>query len=133
MEVRGVYNKNLSFFLFFAPEISMNKTYKILMATLLLLQLGTTTLTQNAEAADPFQRFYNESCVPEAKKAGFTQTEANEGCTCTVKALRNKYPTPDFAALLTKYLNGQSQARQTLTGYGQTCFEGIIDNILYEN
>ncbi len=111
----------------------MNKTYKILMGTLLFLQLGTTNVPQNAEAADPFQRFYNESCVPEAKKAGFTEAEAKQGCTCTVNALRNKYPNGAFAALLTRYLNGQSQARQTLTSYGQNCFEDIIDDIIYEN
>lgn len=103
------------------------------MGTLLLLQFGTTTVTQNAEAADPFQRFYNDSCVPEAQKAGFTKTEAKQGCTCTINALRNEYPTAEFASLLTHYLSGQSQARQTLTRYGQNCFESIVEDIIYED
>ncbi|MDJ0511724.1 MAG: hypothetical protein QNJ64_21120 [Crocosphaera sp.] len=111
----------------------MNKTYKILMGTLLLLQLGSTVVTQNAEAADAFERFYNQSCIPEAQKAGFTEAEAKQGCTCTINALRDKYPTPAFTALFARYLNGQSQARQTLTSYGQTCFEGILEEIIYEN
>ena len=123
--------KTLSFYIF-TPKTSMNKTYKIFMGTLLLLQLGTTAVTQNAEAADPFQRFYNESCVPEAQNAGFTEAEAKQGCGCTINALRNKYPTPTFTTLYNQYESGDKAAKQTLTRHGQTCFEGIVESIIYE-
>ncbi|MGK7940085.1 MAG: hypothetical protein AB4062_08035 [Crocosphaera sp.] len=108
----------------------MKKTYKILMGTLLLLQLGTPALAQNKQAKDSFERFYHESCIPGATAVGFSQSEAAEICTCTVKTLREKYPTDEaFSPVYTRYTNGDQTARITLTRYGEVCY----DNILWEN
>ncbi len=110
----------------------MNKTHKILIATMLLLGLGTVSVAENADAADPFRRFYSETCIPEAKKEGFTQAEAEKGCDCTVKTLRNKYSTQAFSTLLNKFRNGDGAAEQTLANHGTSCFEDIFGDILFE-
>ncbi|MDJ0600895.1 MAG: hypothetical protein QNJ37_18880 [Crocosphaera sp.] len=111
----------------------MNKTYKLLVGTMLLLGLNTVSLAQNAEAANPFTQFYNNNCVPEAKKVGLTQSEAAQICNCTVKTLRERYSTEAFAALYTQYRNGDNTARRTLTRYGETCSQDVLDDILWEN
>lgn len=131
MEVRRANNKGL-LSCSLRLKLEMNKTHKMLIGTMLLLGLGTVSVAQNADAADPFKRFYNEACIPEAKKAGLTNAEAAQGCNCTVKTLRNKYSTQAFSTLFNKYLSGDSAARRTLTNYGETCFEDIFGDILFE-
>ncbi|MDJ0732432.1 MAG: hypothetical protein QNJ33_20895 [Crocosphaera sp.] len=111
----------------------MNKTYKLLVGTMLLLGLSTASLAQNANAANPFRQFYNNNCVPEAKKVGLTQSEAAQICNCTVKTLQEKYSTEAFVTLYAQYRNGDNTARRTLTRYGETCSQGVLDDILWEN
>lgn len=93
------------------------------------------TLTHNVEAAsvDPFMDFYNRNCVPEAQKAGLSKNEAQQGCTCTINSLRKKYSSAAFTTLLGKYRSGDATANRTLRSYGETCFSGIIDDLLFEN
>ncbi|WP_107669708.1 hypothetical protein [Cyanothece sp. BG0011] len=110
----------------------MNKTYKLLIGTILSLGLGTVSLAQNANAANPFTQFYNNNCVPEAKKAGLTQSEAQQICNCTVESLRKKYSTQAFSNLYAQYRNGDNTARRTLTRYGQNCSQEVLDDILWE-
>ncbi|MDJ0660620.1 MAG: hypothetical protein QNJ42_14210 [Crocosphaera sp.] len=111
----------------------MNKTYKLLVGTLLLLGLNGVSLAQNANAANPFTQFYNNNCVPEAKKAGLTQAEASQICNCTVQTLRKKYSTEAFASLYTQYTSGNTTARRTLTRYGETCSQEVLDDIMWDN
>ncbi|MGK7957643.1 MAG: hypothetical protein AB4063_20655 [Crocosphaera sp.] len=111
----------------------MNKTYKLLVGTILSLGLGTVSLAQNADAANPFTQFYNNNCVPEAQQAGLTQAEATQICNCTVQALREKYSTEAFASLYSQYSSGNTTARRTLTRYGETCSQEVLDDILWEN
>jgi hypothetical protein len=101
---------------------------------LLSLSLGTAITTQQVNAAsDPFTDFLNKDCVPQAQKAGMTKAEAQKGCNCTISTLRKKYSLTAFTGLLTQYRNGDANAKKTLTGYGQTCFEEILDNVLFDN
>ncbi|MGK7885306.1 MAG: hypothetical protein AB4057_11865 [Crocosphaera sp.] len=111
----------------------MNKTYKLLVGTMLLLGLNTVSLPENADAANPFTQFYNNNCVPEAKKVGLTEAEATQICECTIKTLQQKYSTEAFATLYTQYRNGDNTARRTLTRYGETCSQDVLDDILWEN
>lgn len=131
MEVRRVNNKSLSFYSL-RRKYPMNKTYKLLVGTILSLGLGTVSLAQNADAANPFTQFYNNNCVPEAKKAGLTQSEAQQICNCTVESLRKKYSTQAFSNLYAQYRNGDNTARRTLTRYGQNCSQEVLDDILWE-
>lgn len=102
--------------------------------TLLLLGLGAVTATQNVRAqSDPFMDFFNKDCVPGAQKSGLTKTEAQQGCTCTVNTLKNKYTSNDFRNLLTKYRSGDAKAEQTLRSYGETCFDEVLEDILFED
>lgn len=111
----------------------MNKTYKLIVGTMLLFGMSTVSFAQNANAASPFTQFRNNNCVPEAKKAGLTQAEAIQICDCTVQTLRQKYSTQAFSNLYTQYKNGDNTARRTLTRYGQTCSQEVLDDILWEN
>ncbi|MDJ0844191.1 hypothetical protein [Crocosphaera sp.] len=111
----------------------MNKTYKLLVGTLLLLGLNSVSLAQNADAANPFTQFYNNNCVPEATKVGLTQAEASQICNCTVRTLREKYSTEAFAALYAQYTSGDTAARRTLTRYGQSCSQEVLDDLLWDN
>ncbi len=102
---------------------------------LLIVGLGTviTTVKTVRAQSDPFTDFFNKDCVPEAQKSGLTKEEAQKGCTCTVNSLKNKYTSNDFRNLLTKYRGGDAKAKQTLTSYGQTCFDQVLEDILFEN
>ncbi|MEA5509333.1 hypothetical protein VB715_06095 [Crocosphaera sp. UHCC 0190] len=113
----------------------MKKTHKALTTlAVVLMGLGTVTLAQQASmAADPFKDFYDRNCVPEAQKAGLSKSEAQQGCTCTVNSLKKKYSTQAFSALLTKHRSGDAAATRTLRAYGETCFDKILDNLLFEN
>ncbi|MEL4898403.1 hypothetical protein [Crocosphaera sp. Alani8] len=111
----------------------MNKTYKLLVGTMILLGFNGVLLAQGANAANPFTQFYNNNCVPEAKKIGLTETEANQICNCTVNTLKQKYSTEAFATLYTQYKNGDNAARRTLTRYGENCSQGVLEEILWEN
>lgn len=128
MEVRRVENK----ILYITPKYPMNKTYKLLVGTILLLGLNTVSLAQKADAASPFTQFYNNNCVPEATKIGLTEAEAIQICNCTVTTLKQKYSTEAFATLYAQYRNGDNTARRTLTRYGETCSQGVLDDILWE-
>ena len=111
----------------------MNKTYKLLVGTMLLLGLNTVYFAQNADAASPFKQFYDNNCVPEATKVGLTEEEAIQICNCTVTTLQAKYSTEAFTTLYAQYRNGDNTARRTLTRYGETCSEEVLDDVLWEN
>ncbi|CCQ50130.1 hypothetical protein [Crocosphaera watsonii] len=80
----------------------------------------------------PLHNFYNNNCVPEATKIGLTEAEAIQICNCTVTTLKQKYSTEAFATLYAQYRNGDNTARRTLTRYGETCSQDVLDNILWE-
>ncbi len=113
----------------------MNNTRKtVTFIALLLLGWGGLTVFQSSQAAsDPFTDFMNKDCVPGAQQSGLKKDEAQKGCTCTVNDLRKKYSTQAFRGLLNKYRNGDAKAKQTLRSYGETCFEKVLDDILFEN
>ena len=117
------------------PKHKMTKTKRRFTAlAVVMMGLSTLTLAQKSGlAADPFQDFYSRNCVPEAQKSGLTKSEAEQGCTCTVNSLKNKYTTPAFTALLNKYRSGDAQAKRTLTSYGEACFDKILDDLLFGN
>jgi hypothetical protein len=131
-EVRRVHPSSL---FVSRPKKSMNYRRNILtFMALLSLSVGTAIATQQVNAAsDPFMDFFNKDCVPQAQKAGMTKAEAQQGCNCTIGTLRKKYSSPAFTGLLTKYRSGDANAKKTLTTYGQTCFEEILDNVLFDN
>ncbi|KFF41846.1 MAG: hypothetical protein ucyna2_00225 [Candidatus Atelocyanobacterium thalassa isolate SIO64986] len=97
------------------------------------LGLSTILVSSNVNAADPFTQFYNQACVPEAKKAGLNENEAKKGCNCTIRSLKKKYSSQAFSTLYNKYRAKDGKARQTLTKFGETCFQAIFDNILFDS
>lgn len=106
--------------------------HTIMALTVALLGLSTLTIAQKAGlAADPFNDFYRQNCVPEAQKAGLTKSEAEQGCTCTVSTLRNKYTSQAFSTLLKKYRQGDAGAKRTLTSYGEACFDKILEELMF--
>ena len=117
------------------PKHKMTKTKRRFTAlAVVLMGLSTLTLAQKSGlAADPFQDFYNRNCVPEAQKSGLTKSEAEQGCTCTVNSLKNKYTTREFNDLLAAYRGGSANAKRTLTSYGEACFDKILDDLLFGN
>ncbi|ACK67075.1 hypothetical protein PCC8801_3094 [Rippkaea orientalis PCC 8801] len=113
----------------------MKKTYTTFaLMAFFVVGWGTLTASQSVQASsDPFADFMKNDCVPGAQKAGLTKNEAQQGCTCTMNTLRKKYSTPAFRTLLTKYRSGDAKAKQTLRSYGETCFEQVLDDILFED
>ena len=121
---------NLSFCNAFRYNMNINQK---LLTNVMCYFLGLSTIfvSLDVNAADTFTKFYNQACVPEAKKAGLNDKEARKGCNCTVRSLRKKYSSQAFSALYNKYRAKDSKARQTLTRFGETCFEAVFDNILF--
>ena len=113
----------------------MKKTCNILASIALLVAgLGAITASHSVKAAsDPFADFFKTDCVPEAQKAGLTKNEAQRGCTCTINTLRKKYSRDAFSSLLTKYRDGDAKVKETLRSYGETCFDEVLEDILFED
>ena len=123
---------NLSFCDAFIHDMNINQK---LLTNVVCYVLGISTVfvSFHVNAADPFTQFYNQACVPEAKKTGLNDSEARKGCSCTVRSLKKKYSSQAFSALYNKYRAKDGKARQTLTRFGETCFEAVFDNILFGN
>ncbi|HAC63759.1 MAG TPA: hypothetical protein DCF68_09520 [Cyanothece sp. UBA12306] len=112
----------------------MNKTSKILVSiALFLFGWGAFTTSHSVQAArDPFADFLKTDCVPGAEQAGLRKNEAQKGCTCAMNSLKKKYSTTEFEGLLTSHRNGDDKATSTLRSYSETCFDKVLEEIMFE-